>query len=147
MDGKDVEVSPEVYSAYATGGRKMKYMELDLKRDRILQDTDGKAVKDANGYSIMLPEREMSLDQLLEESGDYSSSDPSPEAVVFTRFEINGLHKCLDLLNAGERALINALFFSGLTEREYAQNLGISKTALHVRKVKILTKLKNLIDQ
>jgi RNA polymerase sigma factor (sigma-70 family) len=147
VDGEEVEVSAEVYSVFAAAERKMEYMELDLKRDRVLQDADGRAVLDENGYPVALPEREVSLDKLIDEDWDYPSSESSPEDAVIGRLEIDALHSCLDLLGADERELIGALFFKGLTEREYAKMLGISKTALHARKVKVLAKIKTLLEQ
>ena len=146
IDGQGVEVSEEVFTAYAASERQLEYIELDLKRDRTLQDANGKRVKDANGQPIKLPEREISLDKLLDEDWDYKSPEPSPEDAVVGQFEIDNLHELLDSLKPEERELINALFFEGMTEREYAKVLGISKTALHARKIKVLAKLKNLFE-
>jgi RNA polymerase sigma factor (sigma-70 family) len=142
-----VEVSEDVYREYATTERKMEYMELDLKRDRVLQDADGRAVLDGNGQPVVLPEREVSLDMLIDEDWDYPSSAPSPEDIVVGRLEIEALHACLDMLDADDRALVGALFFDGLTEREYAETLGISKTALHARKGRVLAKIKKSMGQ
>jgi len=146
VDGKDVEVSRAIYMEYAAADRKMEYMESDLKRDRVLKDVNGKTVLDENGQPIVLPEREISLDKLVDEDWDYPSSEPSPEDTIIKQNEIKALYACLDLLDDDERALIDALFFNGLTEREYAGNMGLSKTAIHARKEKILKKLKNLIN-
>jgi len=144
VDGENVEVSAEVYRAYAVAERKMEYMERDLKRDRVLQDADGKAVKDENGRPVELPEREVSLEKLVDEDWDYPSSEPSPEESVIGQLEISALYECLDLLEADERALIDALFFDGLTEREYAAKIGVTQKAVNKRKHKVLEKLKNL---
>ena len=64
---KYVPVSKEVYTVYAQSERQLEYMDLDLKRDRVLQDADGKAVLDKTGLPIILPEREISLDKLMAE--------------------------------------------------------------------------------
>ena len=147
VDGVDVEVCAEVYRAYASAERKMEYMERDLKRDRVLQDANGKVVKDERGHLITLPEREVSLDKLLAEDWDYPSAEPSPENQVVGQIEIEMLYSGLDSLNDDERGLINALFFDGMTEREYAKAIGISKTALHARKIKVLGKLKSFLQK
>jgi len=118
-----------------------------LKCDRILQDAEGRAVRDADGLPCMFSEREVSLDKLINDGWDYPSSEPSPEENVIRQLEINMLYSCLGLLDSSEKELILALFFDGLTEREYAKKLDISKTALHFRKNKILAKLKKLINQ
>ena len=146
VDGEDVEVSKEIYAAYSQGAYKMEYMECGLKRDRVKKDADGRAVKDANGCHITLPEREASLDKLIDDDWDFPSSEPTPEDAIFGQLEIKGLYESLDSLDADERRLIDELFFEGQTEREYAKILGISKTALHARKQKVLSKLKNLIN-
>ena len=145
VDDEDMEVSKEIYEVYAVGDRKMRYMELDLKCDRVLQDADGRAVLDANGQPIVLPEREVSLDQLISEDWEFPSSAPSPEDAVMERFEIDALYSCLDLLETDERALIDALFFDGLTEREYSAKTGIPQKTINDRKQRILRKLKKLL--
>ena len=147
IEGVPVEVSAEIYSEYAKSGRKMEYIENDLKRNRVLQDSNGKAVLGADGLPVILPEREISLDKLVDEYWDFPSTTPTPEVIISEWLEIEMLYSRLDSLNDAERKLINALFFVGLTEREYAKALGISKTALHARKVKALAKLKDLFFQ
>ena len=147
VDGVDVEVCAEVYRAYASAERKMEYMERDLKRDRFLQDANGKAIKNENGQLVTLPEREVSLDKLLAEDWDYPSAEPSPENQVVGQIEIEMLYHSLDSLDADERALINALFFNGMTEREYAKEIGVTQKAVNKRKHKVLEKLKNLFSE
>ena len=146
VDGEKVEVSKEVYKAYAKYGYKMENMELGLKRDRVHKGADGKAVIGKDGHPVMLPEREVSLDKLIDEDWDYPADECQPEAAVLRQIEIEELRRCLALLNGGERALIQALFFEGATERDYAEKLGLSKTALHARKVSVLKKIKKLMS-
>ena len=145
VDGESVEVNEEIYTAYAEIGRKMNYMELDLKCDRVVQDAKGRAVLDENGLPVRLPEREVSLDRLISEDWDYPSSEPSPEGVVLERIELDALGHALDLLDADERELIYALFFEGLTIREYAERMGQSKSKIDRQKAKILGKLKKFM--
>jgi len=145
VDDAEVEVSKEVYTAYAASERKLEYIERDLKRDRVLQDSiTGKIIKDANGLPIMLPEREVSLDKLVSDDWDYPSSELLPEEMFIKQQEIDALYNCLDLLSSSERELITALFFDGLTEREYANKLNITQKAVNKRKHKILEKLQKL---
>lgn len=147
VDGETLEVSEEIYTTYAQGGYKMENMEFGFKYDRVLKGADGKAVRDDNGQAVILPEREVSLDRLIDEDWEYPSSGPSTEDTVLGQLDVEALYSCLDLLAVGERELITALFFNGLTEREYAGKLGISKTALHARKNKVLAKLKIFLNQ
>jgi RNA polymerase sigma factor (sigma-70 family) len=123
-------------------------LENDIKNSRVLQDSvTGKAIRDEHGNAVMLPEREISLDKLISEDWDFASAEPSPESIVTDNIQIEELHRCLDQLESDERVLIDALFFGGMTEREYALTIGISKTALHARKNKVLEKIKYLFGE
>jgi DNA-directed RNA polymerase sigma subunit (sigma70/sigma32) len=146
VNGEEIEVSEEIYREYAKTERKMEYMELDLKRDRVVQDADGKAVTGADGLPVILPEREISLDKLMDEDWNFPSSGPSPEEEAIARMEVEELHHCLSQLSGDEMEIINALFFSnggkGMSEREYAKLSGIPRKTVAYRKAHILTKLK-----
>ena len=146
VDGEDVEVGEEIYREYASLARKMKYMELDLKRDRVLQNKDGMSVKDENGLPVLLPEHETSLDRLIEEDWDFISSSPSPEEHFFAAgdSEPAKLRRCIALLTDDEQSLIKALFFGGLTEKAYAEILGVKQQSVNERKQRILKKIKNI---
>ena len=146
-EDKYVTVSEAVYTVYAQSERQLEYMTLDLKRDRVLQDADGKAVLDQNGQPVMLPEREASLDKLMDDEWDYPSSAPSPESAVLDQLEITALHQCLSSLDTDERALIEALFFEGLTERAYSEQSGIPQKTVNDRKNRILKKLYQLLKK
>ena len=56
------------------------------------------------------------------------------------------LHKCLKSLPKAERDLIQALYFNGLTEGQLSQKMGIHCMTIHSRKVCILRKLKELLE-
>jgi DNA-binding NarL/FixJ family response regulator len=60
------------------------------------------------------------------------------------------LRASLATLTESECELVDALFFSnggdGMSERECADKLVLSKTAVHARKEKILEKLKNMLE-
>ena len=147
VDGIKVEVSEEVYTAYAQGGYKMENMEFGTKSDRILQDADGRAVRDEHGNPVVLPEREISLDKLIGEDWDFSSSELSAEDTVLARIETEALYRYLNMLDANERDLIDALFFEGMTEREYSAQSGIPQKTINDRKRRILEKLKKLMQE
>ncbi|PYG84929.1 sigma-70-like protein [Ruminiclostridium sufflavum DSM 19573] len=58
---------------------------------------------------------------------------------------IERLIESLKLLDTEEYELITALFYEGKSEREYAEQCGISRTTLQYRKYRILEKLKNIL--
>ncbi len=68
------------------------------------------------------------------------------ESVVLHKLEADRLHTALSLLAPEERALIQALFFEEKTERQYADELGMYRNAVHVRKMKVLKKLRALLE-
>ena len=147
VEGKFVEVDKAIYMAYRKGCRKIEYMERDLKRDRVLRDEKGKAILDENGQLIILPEREESLEKLIDEDLEFPSSEPLPEEAAMKQSEIEGLYYGLTLLDADERKLINALFFDGFSERGYSSKTGIPQKTINDRKCKILNKLKNILQK
>lgn len=54
--------------------------------------------------------------------------------------------EALDLIDNKDQEIIRAIYFEGLTERKLAQRLCISQPAVHKKKVRILKKLKLLIE-
>ena len=147
IDGEKMEVSEAVYNAYAEGGYKMENMDVNIKNNRVLQDSKGRAVRDEHGNAVILPEREISLDKLVDEDWDFASAETSPEDIVIKHIMTEELHRCLGLLNADERALINALFFAGMTEERYAEQIGVVQKTVNYRKYKVLEKLKKLFEK
>ena len=94
----------------------------------------------------IIPSREDSLDRLVDENArQFSDEQESVESVVLLKLEVDRLHTALSLLTPEERALIQALFFEEKTERQYADELGVYRNAVHVRKMKVLKKLKSLL--
>ena len=95
----------------------------------------------------IIPSREDSLDRLVDENAQqFSDEQESVESVVLQKLEVDRLHTALSLLTPEERALIQALFFEEKTERQYADELGVYRNAVHVRKMKVLKKLKSLLE-
>ena len=138
--GQFVEVTDEVYRAYMQGDRKMRYFENDLKTERFVLGKEGQVVQ-------IIPSREDSLDRLVDENAQqFSDEQESVESVVLHKLEVDRLHTALSLLAPEERALIQALFFEEKTERQYADELGVYRNAVHVRKMKVLKKLRALLE-
>lgn len=73
--------------------------------------------------------------------------DPNinPEEEAEHNIMIEMLLSLFQELSMEEQALIKAIYFDGLSEREYAARLGVYPNAVHKRKCKILEKLKKLM--
>ena len=137
--GQFVEVTDEVYRAYMQGDRKMRYFENDLKTERFVLGKEGQVQ--------IIPSREDSLDRLVDENAQqFSDEQESVESVVLHKLEVDRLHTALSLLTPEERALIQGLFFDERKESELAMELGISQPAVYKRKMKVLKKLKLLLE-
>ena len=142
--GQYVEVTDEVYMAYTQGDRKMRYFENDLKTERFVLGKEGQVVRQV---VQIIPSREDSLDRLVDENAQqFSDEQENVESVVLHKLEVDRLHTALSLLAPEERALIQALFFEEKTERQYADELGVYRNAVHVRKMKVLKKLRALLE-
>ena len=145
IDGVNIEVDAEIYREYASLDRKMEYMERDLKCNRVLQDVNGRAVRDRYGLSVELPELEISLDKLIDENWDFPSSILSPEEAFFSKDTDEAkLRRCITLLSNDEQTMIKALFFERLTEKAYGKILGIKQQSVNERKRRIFKKIKSL---
>ena len=132
VDGINVEVTEEVFRVYSQMDRRERYLEEQVWKSGM---------------------REVSLEYLKEQgiplnlyAGD---NTPSAEDVVLKKEEQTELavHKenlkaALSSLNEDEQQLIQALFFDGISTREYAKQLGVFQRAIIYRRDKLLEKLR-----
>ena len=138
--GQYVEVTNEVYMAYTQGDRKMRYFENDLKTEQFVLGEDGQVVQ-------IIPSREDSLNRLMDENAQqFPDDEESVENTVLHKLEVDKLHTAIAMLTSEERDLIQALFFEEKTERQYAEELGVYRNAVHVRKNRVLKKLKKFLE-
>ncbi len=81
-------------------------------------------------------------------NGEATLVDPDEDIAeqVAQKMMIEKLHRVLPLLSEDERDLVVALFYEKRTEREYANDIGISQVAVHKRKHRILEKLKEFLE-
>lgn len=129
VQGQLVAVTEEVYFTY----HRMKRREIYLEE----RDT-------ANGvfyYSAM-------------DTGETNGEDTIPdlisprvEDVVADKLLSERLHQCLAQLSNEEQELIHALFFRAISERQYAAETGLHNMTIHDRKIKILGKLKKVMEK
>ena len=83
-------------------------------------------------------------DERFHEFIDY---DNTPENQAIEEMVRQSLRNILDLLPPKDYELIYELYFKNRSEKEYAQMLGVSQQAIHVRKKRILKKIKNNLDE
>ena len=79
------------------------------------------------------------IDFIVDEAVDISES--VVHAVMADR-----LKTALSLLSDSEQALVKAIFYEELSEREVGLRLGITQSVVNKRKAKILTKLRKMLE-
>ena len=132
IDGQAVPVSEQVYRVYQHYERKEEYFSYDLKTEKFQKET-----------ASFLPSREDSYERLLEKDRQFAASGQSVEEQAVASV---WLEELLQSLSADETIILRKLYFEDKSERIVSMELGISKTALHQRKVKLLQKLKKLLE-
>lgn len=69
---------------------------------------------------------------------EFCSEEQSPEELILREQMLNLLQKTLDSLPSDSRALIDAIYFKGMSERKFAREIGVPKSTVHDRRVQIL---------
>lgn len=134
VDGTDVEVSKEVYLAYASADRRERYVEEEVEADK-----------------------KLSLDKLEEDSVPLEAlgvrTVPSAEESVLYIADAQEretqkarLSAALSGLEDSERLLLQAMFFDGLSTREYARRTGVTQHAVIKRRDRILRDIKKFFN-
>ena len=132
IDGQAVSVSEQVYRAYQHYERKEEYFFYDLKTEKFQKET-----------ATFLPSREDSYERLLEKDRQFAASGVSVEEQAVSSVWLAAL---LQRLSEDEKEILYKIYFEEKSERIVSAEMGISKTALHQRKVKLLQKLKNYLE-
>lgn len=127
LHGMLMEVTEEAYRDFYRANRRQKYI---AERSRKNGDFsyDMLTTDDFNGEDILVDDRE-----------------PLDEQVV-RKIMADKLRCAMFILSENEQELIRKIFFEELSERTLAEKYGVSQVAIHKRKVKILNKLKKLLD-
>ena len=128
VEGKLVEVTPDVYYAYFRMERQERWQE-EKQQGHAVMSYD--ALDDGETVGVeVVPDL----------------TTPSMEEAVMTREICEKLHRAVDALPRAERELIQAIYFDGFTEKEYAVSSGLSQQGVSYRLRKILSKLRNFMD-
>jgi len=143
INGILAEVTKEVYLAYYRSKRRDRYYEHDIKAETAIYDCESNIM----GYA---PSKEDSLERLMEAGSDNFDVFEDTERKAIHNLLVHTLHEALSLLTPAERELIHILYFSnngsGMNERACAIELGLSNTAIHAQKKKVLGKLRYLLQ-
>lgn len=127
VPGALVEVSEGVYFAYYQEKRRGRTLKEKDERNGAVS-YDGLDTPELTGQE-MIPDRDA----------------VSVEDAAIANILRGELHRCLALLDEPDRQLIHALYFEGLSEREYSKKTGMHHMTIHSRKVAILRALKKMI--
>ena len=133
-NGTKVEVTEAVYKLYVTDPENEEKQYRWSKVSRIEIDTENEKV-------IFVPSREDSIDRLSELGFEFED----------TSFTIDALdtavtvEQALDQLTFDERYIIESMFYSGRSERDLANELGVTQFKIHYDKMKILSKMNKLL--
>lgn len=136
----EIENRPDVLLELRRSDRKMKYIEADLKEEAFIEDQQKRIAR-------FIPSREDSYERLLEEERQQFSDGSDMEELVLLREDILRLRRALLLLEEEEAELIKALYFRGLSERDYGKSIGISQKGVNKRRKRVLNKLYKIITE
>lgn len=127
IQGCLLEVVREQYTDFYRDKERWRYLQkLDIKNS--LLSLDGFVDDEGNA-----------LDFIADETVDIAET-------VVNAVMVDRLKVALPLLSDSEQALIQAIFFDGLSEREVGLRLGLTQSVVNKRKVKILAKLRKMIE-
>ena len=131
--------SEEVITVLRQSERRLQYLEYDLKVERFVLD-------ETKQVAFFIPSREDSLERLIDADVQFVDDETNVEDMAIEAVMITKLKESLGLLSTDELEMIHALFYQGLTEREFAKHVGIPQKTINDRKARILRKLKKLLE-
>lgn len=144
-DGKDYEVSEEIFRAYkhSEWNEKAQY-----KRERSV-------IRDKNSNKPDLDKVEhikvASFEAIVAGRGEHhlgETPDFAEELVnaIEEKDLLKLLGQALEILDESEREMVNHLYYENISQREYEKRYGVPRKTVAYRKNKILSKLKSFIN-
>jgi RNA polymerase sigma factor (sigma-70 family) len=128
IDNEKIEVTREVYEAYATYDRRERYQaERDVGRLSPLERADE------------------GLDGSILARSGMRYAEPAEDAAL-REMDCDLVRAALETLEPKERHMIEALVFDGMTEREYAAKLGIAQKNVNKKKQRVLLRLRKILS-
>lgn len=128
VEGKLVEVTPEVYYAYFRMERQERWQEEKKQGHGVLS------------YDALDDGETVGLDNVTD------ATSPGLEEIVIAGEIRDKVRNAVAALPKADRELIQAIYYEGMTEREYAKKHGISQNSAFKRRRKILSKLRSFMD-
>ena len=133
IDGIDVEVSEEVFLAYSQMDRRERYIKEEVEKGKVL--SLDKLLEDG------IPLEQLGVNPI---DSVESAVIQSQDALLAEKLK-KRMKPALAALDESERQLVQALFFDGISAREYAKQLGVYHRTILYRRDKILGKLRQKI--
>ena len=126
---EEIEVTREVYHAYRRTGwgienNDASFFAHEIQMSRLIGGEDG----------------------AYENFKEFIDTENIPDKTVVAAMELDALQIALSALTDADKALVQALFYDGLTEREYAKVTGLPQKTINNRKLAIIRKLRKLPD-
>ena len=135
INGTAIEVSKEIYDAYAQMGRRERYIEEKIQK---IPHISFEKLMDASvPIELYTPLKEPSAESVFLKAIDEAEHDD-----IMRR-----LSEAMKMLNNEERALLFALYFEGVSTREYAKRCGVYQRTITYRRDQILKKLKLILNK
>ena len=138
ISGEAIEVTPEVYEVYYRAERKERHFMYELKAGRSRVDK-------VTGEKIFLPSLEDSYDRLVEASLQFGNYTYDLEEEVLSNLMIERLNQAIAALSVEEAEIIRKLYYEEVSEVRLAEMLGIPRTTLRDKKMRILQKLHKML--
>ena len=127
VQGCLLEVAREQYTEFYRDKERWRYLQkLDTKNS--LLSLEGFTDSEGNV-----------LDFIVDEAADIAET-------VINAVMLDRLKDALPLLSDSEQALIKAIFFEELSEREVGLRLGLTQSVVNKRKAKVLAKLRKIME-
>ena len=132
VNKKRISVTKEVYRAYYQLKEREKYLDkLSKMYDMSFEECEEKGIQ----VDYLLASEQSIEDKLIE------AEDKLIKAEMLAK-----LKEAMEKLSGQELSMINELFFKGKSEHQLARKLGVCQYAVHKRKVRVLEKLKKLLE-
>lgn len=128
VDNQYVEVTEEVYKVYYQMDRKERYL---IEKD---------SAHNLNYYHALDCENMCGEEIIVDEKANVLET-------IVRKSEKETLYLALSKLRENEKDLIIEIYFSGKSEYKLAEEMGISRNSVHIKKERILKKLRKMLEE